>query len=153
VLPCPDVRGIPLIFFMMMSAPLMLGAIGILLASSTGAQDVVRLPAGRHLLATAFGTLLGCLTLAGIVSVWLFVKESVEATILLLLVAALAPGVIGYQSAKQLSLTLNVYTCRSCGVRFRSRFASRQCEGCAEAMERAMAEWPMRNVSTDIRRL
>lgn len=153
MLPVVDVRGMAMMFLMMMSAPLMLGAIGILLASSTGAQDVVRLPPGRHLLATASGTLLGCLTLAGIIGVWLFVRESVEGTLLLLLVAALAPGVIGFQSAKHLSLTLNVYTCRSCGVRFRSRFASQLCGECAEAMDSAMEERPLGSSSVDIRRV
>lgn len=160
--PAPDLGGLIVIFWAMMSVPIILGLIATILASSAGADAVLQLSRGRHLLAIALGSFLGSLCLAGVVAggmlftdslgaAILLVPESLGAAILLVLVASVAGGLIGFQSAKLLSKSLNCYTCKACGARFRSQFASRECRRCAEDADRIAIATALVGSSSPIR--
>lgn len=135
VLPSPDLRVLSLFIWTICAVPFLVGTFIMALASSSGAEGVVSLTQGRHLLATTTGIVLGGLCLVGsllIGALW------IESATWLVLFSFLAPGlacVLAYQSAKIVSVRLARYRCKVCGVRYFSRFAKDRCDFHAEELD------------------
>ena len=119
-----------LIFVTVVAIPIFLGALVTLAASGSGAEAKVRLPRDRYVLATATGTVVGWLFLAGAVRLSMLVAPHVGAMFVVILLGSLWAGLAGYQTAKLLSGRLNWYTCPRCQLKFRSREAVTRCRIC-----------------------
>jgi len=150
------------IFVVILAVPVLLGVIGTILASSCGAEAIVHLSKGRHFVATAIGSFVGVLGLAGVLWGGLLFLDVLSGFtekgpilggfIALIVVAPLSGGLLGYQAARLLSSKLNWYTCKSCGARFRSQWVGTQCRLCEVEAVRVADERALSPSSTHIQK-
>ena len=137
----PDFRGLVICFWSVLSVPIILGMTATLLAASDGANSPVRLPRGRRALATTVGGVIGPFVLAAMVCVTLYAIDGLGSAIVLsglpigILVGSALGVLAAYQTARILSLNLNWYRCKTCGARFRARYATDRCERCEKRAE------------------
>jgi hypothetical protein len=151
-MPGPDFRPVELLFWVVLSGPIMLGMLAAALASCAGAEEGVRLPRGRYLVVAAVGTVVGWSCLAWAFALGLpLVGVSCFALLLLPIPAAGVACLAAYVMATVLGGAVNWYRCATCRVWFRSLHPATQCPRCAAEADRAATDQALAEFASRVR--
>ena len=112
--------------------PILLGMAATLFAAYCGAESKAHLPIFRHLLATAFGGVIGCGCFSAVLVVAYFTVDGLAEILGSIFAASLVGALIAYHTAKYVSTKVIWYQCEKCGMKY--RLGNRQeCPFCAPA--------------------
>jgi hypothetical protein len=163
MLPAPDFWGVTLFFWALVaSIPILLAGILAFLAGCTGVEAGARLGKVRYLVAVTASCALGWLILAAVFccgvwvsGLWAFPSFALQllAIGLIILLSSVLGATGAYHAGRLVSRSLAWYTCKACGLRFRSPYGGAWCRGCLNTQERTEAKQLAESFSTSIQDL